>query len=596
MLDSVFRRTVILPFIAVLFFTSQVMSQDEPIPELDDLESVSVGLPVGPVTVYTARRIITMDPAQPEGEAIAVRGNEVLGVGSLAELALLTGDNETRIDNTFKDKVILPGFIEPHIHPSLSAIAFGSTIVSIEDWEVGGQQWPAARNHVDYLRGLSKALGMLERDAPLVSWGYHQQFHGSVTRMLLDMISSDRPIVIWHRSAHEFILNSKAMEVSGIVKQDLEALPDALRKHANFNAGRFQERAAFEYLLPRISSLLFANNRMQEGLALTRDYLHKAGVTTAAEPGGLVDPAVLQAVSSAYASADTPFRFYMIPDGRLATQIEEPAAILAATEKMSDYGGGRVSVLPKQVKLFADGAMFSQLMQMQEGYLDGHEGAWLMEPVDFANAFQVYWDAGYQIHVHQNGDAGLKLVLDTLAQSIRRQPREDHRTTLVHFGFAKPAQISRMAGLGVVVSANPYYPVVLGKQYKTEGIGAHRIQNMVPLASAIKAGVRVTVHSDMPMAPAQPLHQAWAAVNRMGPEGEVSTPEERISIEDALRAITIEAAWSLRLEDKIGSLSAGKLANMTVLENDPLRTDAIGMKDIPIWGTVLEGKLQPLED
>ena len=174
-----------------------------------------------------------------------------------------------------------------------------------------------------------------------------------------------------------------------------------------------------------------------------------------------------------------------------------------------------------------------------------------MDPELFSSAFQVYWDAGYQIHVHQNGDAGLDLVIKNLERAQRRKPRFDHRTTIVHFGFAAPDQITELATLGAIVSANPYYATSLSERYAEIGIGPERVERMVPLADTLKAGISLSFHSDMPMAPAKPLYQVWNAVNRIAASGRVVGPEQRISVQAALKAVTIDAAYSCSWRAKL---------------------------------------------
>jgi predicted amidohydrolase YtcJ len=321
-------------------------------------------------------------------------------------------------------------------------------------------------------------------------------------------------------------------------------------------------------------------------------YLHASGVTVSAEPGGGSD--YQEIVKSVFGDDATPFRFYFIPDGRVAANAGRTDDLVEFTRATLSAASARTAPLPKHVKLFADGAMFSQLMQMQDGYTDGHHGEWLMDPETFARAFRAFWEADYQIHVHQNGDAGLELVLDTLEANLARSPRDDHRTTVVHFGFSKPEQVRRLASLGAIVSANPYYTVALADRYGEIGIGPERADEMVRLGDLARAGISFSFHSDMPMAPARPLFLMGSAVNRATPSGRIAGPEQRVSVEDALRAVTLDAAFSLRLEDEIGSIAPGKRASFTVLDESPFDVDPGAIPDIGVTATVLEGRVQPV--
>lgn len=544
--------------------------------------------------VYVAKDIITMDSDKPHTKAVAVADGRILGTGSQNDMVKLAGDSLLSIDRRFSDKVILPGLIEQHIHPVLSALTLTTEVISIEDWVLPDGTATAVRTHKGYIKRLREAEARLQDPKkPLVSWGYHDDFHGKLTRVDLDKISNTRPIMIWHRSAHEFLLNTPALKAVGVDAETIAAQPQAIKNQVNLVEGRFWEQGFFDFLLAKLTPIIASPEQLKSGLQLTARYLHEAGVTTSSEPGGT--PAVFYPVQNAVLGDEaTPFRFYFIPDGRALAADHKGEDLITATEDLIQGMSGHTAFLPKQVKLFADGAIFSQLMQMQDGYTDGHEGEWLMNPDNFASAFRTYWDAGYQIHVHQNGDAGLDMVLDVLERNMKRNPRKDHRTTIVHFGFATKQQVKRIVALDAIVSANPYYSIALADRYSKVGIGPERAEEMVRLGDVAKAGISFSLHSDMPMAPAQPLFLMWSAVNRITPSGRVAGPDQRITAEQALRAVTIDAAYSLRLENEIGSITPGKLANFTVVEQSPLEVKPNKIKDIAIWGTVLEGRLQPI--
>lgn len=170
-------------------------------------------------------------------------------------------------------------------------------------------------------------------------------------------------------------------------------------------------------------------------------------------------------------------------------------------------------------------------------------------------------------------------MLDTLEDNLARHPREDHRTTIVHFGFSTPEQVDRIARLGAIVSANPYYLTALADRYGEQGVGPERSDAIVRLGEVARAGVSFSLHSDMPMAPGQPLFLMWCAVTRTTVSGRTARPDLRISAEQALRAVTLDAAYSIRLEHEIGSIEVGKKANLTVLADNPLTVDPAAIKD-----------------
>lgn len=179
---------------------------------------------------------------------------------------------------------------------------------------------------------------------------------------------------------------------------------------------------------------------------------------------------------------------------------------------------------------------------------------------------------------------------------MRRHPRHDHRTVIVHFAVSQKDQVERIQRLGAIVSANAYYPTALADNYSKAGLGPERADSMVRMGDVERAGISYSYHSDMPMAPAQPLFLMHCGVNRFTQSGRVAAPEQRVSREGALRAITLEAAYSLQLEKEMGSIVPGKLANFTILADNPVTCDAAKIEDIAVVGTIHEGRAFPVKD
>lgn len=588
----IFRITAVLTFLllGIGVGISPVSSQTL---TLQDIAGTTAPLPQA--TIYVAREVVTLDPQRPSATAIAVVGDRILATGTLEELQASAGDQPYMIDETFADKVIVPGFIAQHDHPALSAFTMSSEIISIEDWALPSGLVPAASTEASYRQRLVEAHEALEDpEQLLLTWGYHHYFHGPLTRDDLDAISTTRPIFVWHRSTHEFFLNSRALEIAGISAELVAAMPEGPRAQTSYEQGHFWEAGLFQ-VLDKILPLLVTPEQFRGGLEFTKQYFHANGVTLASEPGGIYSEQIQQLVNSIFSDPGNPFRYYFIPDGK-SIYGAFPDTVISETEKTLSWGQGMTRMLPGQIKLFSDGAIYSQLMQVREPYMDGHHGEWIMQPEDFARAFRVYWDAGYQIHVHVNGDAGLDVVLDTLEANMRRNPRYDHRTLIVHFAVSQPDQVKRIARLGAIVSGNPYYVTMLADKYSTMGLGPERADAMVRMGDLERAGVSYSYHSDMPMAPAQPLFLMDSAVNRRTVSGRIAGKEQRSSREAALRAVTLEAAYSLQLEQEVGSIVAGKLANFTILSENPVTGDPATIKDILVWGTVHEGRKLPVEN
>ncbi len=423
---------------------------------------------------------------------------------------------------------------------------------------------------------------------PLLVWGYHQLWHGAMTRAVLNDIAMTRPVIVWHRSFHELVMNDDALEWLGI--SEAEA---GNRHQIDYDRGRFYENG-LSYAINRLNPYLLEPKRYREGLRRLAEVVHFGGHTTICDmAAGLFDfEREWETLQAAFEHPDTPFRVEMVPHaGRLRGVHGGDEGALAFIRTLPERNTHRLR-FGDHVKLFADGAFFSQLAQVAEpGYIDGHIGEWLTTPEALEASARVYWNAGYKIHVHCTGDLGVELTLDILEKLQWERPRFRHGFTFEYFGFCTPEQVQRIAALGAHVSANVYYLHELSHIYAEQGIGFERASQMARLGTCVREGVRTTVHSDFTMAPALPLNSAWVAANRLNCQGQVMCAEERLSVEQALRTITTDAAHVLGLEHDIGSIRAGKKADFTVLDDSPFRVGVAHLNQLNVLGTVFEGRV-----
>ena len=539
--------------------------------------------------IIVAKEIVTLDDRYQNVDAVFIKGSRIQAVGTKDEL--LKEFPGVKVDIANENNIIVPGFIEHHIHPLLAGITMNSNIVAIDDWNVPHKKSAGVRDREGYLKRLTTIENnMNDLQEPLVSWGFHHFFHGKLTRQDLDLVSKDRPILIIHRSFHEFIMNSKALSLFKITEEDLNGLTDEEKKHASFDEGHFSERGLIA-VMPKVMQYIAAPQRIIKGLQITEKYVQQNGITLIANPGSMYDQKIQQAKNYVFGDEDTPFKSLYIPSALYMLEHTDISNLLEETEKHLSWGQGKVEFLPNHIKLFTDGAMYSQNMVLRDGYLDGHQGAWLMENDIFKDVFRLFWDAGYQIHVHQNGDSGLDRLLDVLDENMQRNPRKDHRTTVVHFGYSAFDQVERMKKLGVIVSANPYYVSVLSDLFSRKGVGYERSQQMVRLGDVHRAEIVLSLHSDMPMAPASPLVLMHSAVNRINYADEVAGPSQRISPLTALKGVTLNSAYTLGIEDDYGSIIPGKFANFTILSDNPIAIDPLKIDKINVEGTIVEGRL-----
>jgi len=538
--------------------------------------------------VYSAKLIRTMEPALPEATAVAVEDGKVLAVGSLDSLSPLIATRGARIDRQFEDKVMTPGFIDPHVHPTLPAVLTQFPFLAPDDWYLPTGDFPGATTPEGYRSALQNLVAQHDdASVPFVAFGYHPLWHGEVWRDDLNARFGDTPVMLWHRSFHELIGNDAAWELLGVTKDDADAIPHG----ASWERGHFYElglRAVF----PRMG-FLFEPARYMKGMQNFLSMMHESGVTTAADMGtGIFGNPVaeIQAVKAAVASDPVGVRVLLTPIiTDFITRQKSAEQALAEVREWQTMNDDQVTV-GNHFKLMIDGAIFSGLSQMgSPGYLDGHTGVWMVDVPTLETFAKTFWDAGFQIHAHSNGDAATARFIDLLDYLLRESPRVDHRMTLEHFAYSTEDQNRKLAALGAAVSANPYYHYILSEMYSSEWLGPDRGPQMVRLGSLEAKGVPVGLHSDSPMAPLSPLTLMWTAVARENISGEKTGQGEVMSRYGALKAITIDAAWILGLEDSIGSIRAGKAADFTVLSADPMTVPLEQLRSIEVIGTVFAG-------
>jgi predicted amidohydrolase YtcJ len=197
--------------------------------------------------------------------------------------------------------------------------------------------------------------------------------------------------------------------------------------------------------------------------------------------------------------------------------------------------------------------------------------------------------AGYQIAIHGNGDAAIDDILFAYGEALRELPRADHRHRIEHAQMARDDQIDRMRELGVTPSFFVGHVYYWGDRHRDIFQGPERGSRISPLASAVERGVPFTIHDDTPVTPVKPLQLVWDAVNRLTTSGQVLGPAQRISVERALRAVTLDAAWQNFEEATKGSIEVGKLADFVVLGENPLTVEPTRIRDIPVLETILGG-------
>jgi len=501
------------------------------------------------------------------------------------------------VDDTFSDKIIYPGFIDPHTHFGMSGAYLGLNYIGpIPSPGPTGTNppYPDRRAVVDRIRQLDQS--MTDPHAPLFAWGFDPAVQGGqLHRDELDDISVTRPIWIISYAPHFVYVNSVMLDRLGateeLVLHGLGRYPDGRLN------GQFVEIAAVQFALDPFRDEVMRPDRNEEALWMLGRAAVKAGVTATADMAfGYTDfEKEFREHSKVVRHPDYPVRMVLVP-------LE-----LSLRRKHGDKTPDFIASLPslsdeklrfRGIKFINDGSYPAMSLNLRyPGYLDGETGLRGDIPWnELADRMAPYWDRGIPIHAHANGDETIDAVLDALAALQSQNPRFDHRFTIEHYTISSPDQARRLSRLGGLASVNNYFVHYRSQIHAQKGFGPDRSEATARLGSLEREGVVFALHSDFSLVvlPMHPLTAVWAAVNRVAADGfTVLAPGERISVERAVRAITIDAAYIVGMERELGSIEVGKQADFTILDADIFETDRMDIRHIPVWGTVLSGRKHP---
>ena len=525
--------------------------------------------PKGPAdTIFHNGPILTM-VGNAKAEAVAVRGGRIVAVGNKAAVHQYQGVNTQVID--LAGRALLPGFIDPHMHSAMAVLA---------DWlDVTPFTTPTLTD------ALAKVQAAVQQRKP-GEWVIAQVIDPSlmpgapITRGALDAIAPANPVFVLESNGHIGYANSKAFEVAKVTSETSDPPQGRYVRTAGLLTGRLEESPAFKPFMAampmpdakRFVSLI--RKLFDDAAAAGCTSLHDAGVGS----GGVEDLDALNAVMA----GDPPVRY----SGFLTSDLMD-----AWLQRGLKPGDGNDRFRLTGIKFWSDGSNQARTGFQREPYLNSDSrGALNYTREQMIDGAQRAHDLGWQIGIHANGDAAIDTTLDVYEAVLAKSPRRDHRHRIEHCSVLHPEQIQRMRKLGVSPSFLIGHVHYWGKAFRDDILGPERAMLYDPCASALKGGLRISLHSDFNVTTIEPLRYIDNAVNRvMRDGGEVLNADERISIEEALRAVTIDAAWQCRTDDIVGSLEPGKIADFVVLDGDPTAINAEDVGKLSVQETWLAG-------
>jgi predicted amidohydrolase YtcJ len=518
--------------------------------------------------------VLTVDDLQPTAEALAVTDGRIVAVGTRDQIDNWIGPQTQTVD--VGDGCVMPGLVEAHGHPLAEAIVLSDRMVDIRpvtmrDAEavVDAIRAEVARRGSDgaYLNGWDPLLqpGLPE---PTLDW--------------LNSIAPDSPLVIIHNSGHKAFFNTAAAQKAGITKETPDPKGARYGRDADGDLDGTAEEtgAVFSLLAGAIQPSDYPAMLHAE---LAR--LNRVGLTTCSEMA--FDPVFRPVLEQMRDDLTVRLRVYEISNAEMTTDMT-PA-------------NGDDMVRQVGIKIWVDGSPWIGNIDLSFPYLDtdatraigvvpGSCGHANYTREQLTEIVHTYFPQGWPMACHVQGDAGVDTILDIYEEALRRHPRPDHRLRLEHVGAIRDEQLQRAHALGVTCSLFVDQIHYWGDIIVDGLFGPEHGTRWMPCGSAVATGMRISLHNDPPVTPEEPLRNISVATTRTAPSGRVLGPEQRLTVEQAIRAQTIDAAWQLFADDVIGSLEVGKYADMVVLSADPRTVPPEEIAELAVRATFLAGR------
>lgn len=535
-------------------------------------------------TIFHGGSIRTIDDARPTAEALAVRGAAILAVGSLDEVQAAAGRGARRVD--LDGRTLLPGFFDPHGHVSMVGLqARYANLLPAPDGE-GNDIAALQRITRDWM---NRHAALVRDTGLIIGFGYDDsqlKERRHPTRDELDAVSDAVPVLFLHQSGHLGAANGAALAAAGIGADTADPPGGVFRRKDGSRDpnGVLEETALFAVMGALFTRLDAEANRQMivEGAR----YYARFGYTTAQDGRSSTDTCRMMA-GLAEAGA-LPIDILSFPDILTSTDVMATPLYRRNYEGRFRIGG---------VKLTLDGSPQAKTAWLSQPYFippEGQPASWRGYPAvteqQALDAVDLAFANDWQIEVHANGDAAIDLMIAAVREACRKHGARDRRPVLIHGQTTRMDQLDELKALGIVPSFFPMHTFYWGDWHRDSVLGPRRAEFISPCGSAWRRGMRFTSHHDAPVANPDALRVLSATVTRRTRSGDILGPDERVPVEVALKAMTLWAAWQHYEDDRKGSLTPGKLADMVLLDADPMTIDPDRLAGIKVTEVYKDGR------
>ncbi|MGG0892322.1 amidohydrolase [Cytobacillus horneckiae] len=524
--------------------------------------------------VFQNGEIVTIDKEETICQSVAIMENKIVAVGSNEEVSPWIGPATKVID--LKGKSLLPGFIDAHLH----FVLYGVFQMNISCKDPGMQSLDAI------LTALQKRADATPRGQWIRAWGFNEAFveeQRYPTREELDAVSTEHPIVISRTCSHIGIVNSKALELAHITDESVNPPGGLIERNEDGSlSGRLIENAYMQF--NEVSG--YTNKELEKAMLVAQQHFIEKGITSVHD-AGTFDEESFRLMQLASQNGDLKIRIYAmissLNDCKQFTLNMMKAGIVTGT------GNDFFKVGP--AKLFTDGSSTGPTIATRESYSSNPNDYGILYYTE-DEIYDVLGEAhrkGYQITVHAQGDKAIELYLNVVERAINEYPRNNHRHRIEHAGISASDLQERMKNLGVIPIPNPPFPYEFGESY-IHNYG-ERIHYMYPARDFLDLGIPCAAGSDAPVTTYNPMIGIHTAVNRKVNSGTEFGRQQRVSLLEAIRMYTYNAAFASFDEDKKGSIEVGKMADLIVADRALLQMLLENLKDVQIEMTMIDGKI-----
>lgn len=512
--------------------------------------------------VLTNGNILTMNPSKPHAQAVAVKDDKIVKVGTNKEIKTYIGKNTKTIN--LKKKTVVPGFIDTHAHVT----GYGKSLKQINLREVNSIK--------EIQKKLKKRIQKTHTGQWVLGRGWDQDRLTEKrypTRWDLDKFSQNNPVILTRVCGHLCVANSQALELAGITRETTPPPAGQIDKDIKTGepTGILRENAMnlVWKIIPEPSE-----EELMEACSLACQKAVEAGLTSV--HWLISSPAEIHVIQKLHEQNKLPLRVYIVVPVKLLDRLIDLGL-------HTGFGDSRVRI--GSVKIFSDGSLGARTAALFQPYHDEHtrKGIMLYTQKKLNTLVMKAHKAGFQLAIHAIGDRAIDMVLTALEKALKEAPKKNHRHRIEHASVLNKMLIQRMKKLKAIASVQPHF--VVSDFWVTNRVGPTRARWVYPFKTLIQEGALTTGGSDCPVEPIDPLLGVWAAVARE------AFPEERITVDDALRLYTVNAAYASFEEDVKGSIDVGKLADLVVLSREPHEISPNEIRDVKVEMTIIGGKV-----